>query len=368
MKQASALKQHEFWMERALRLARRGEGLTRPNPPVGAVAVKDGKVVGEGYHRKAGGPHAEIVALSRAGRHAKGCTLYVTLEPCCTWGRTPPCTGLIISAGVARVVVSARDPNPRHSGRGLTVLRRRGIAVIEEVCGDEGRALIAPFAKWIRHRLPYVTLKLGMSFDGKIADRNGKSRWITGPEARKKVHEFRRRVDGILVGARTVRVDDPILLPRPDRRRKPWRIVVTRHGLIPQRANLLTDSAVRQTIIVVSNQCPEKSLDRLAKSGVTVTMMPDAHGQISPKGLLRSLGDRGLLHVLCEGGSEFAASMIRAGMVDEYLFFISPSLIGGAESKDADGGEGWLLGKNPGLRFVGCERVGRDFMIRALPR
>ena len=213
MKRIKPLQPHEFWMQRALRLARRGEGLTRPNPPVGAVAVKSGKIVGEGYHRRAGGPHAEVVALSKAGTKARGCTLYVTLEPCCTWGRTPPCTDLILSSGVRRVVVSVRDPNPRHSGRGLTLLRRKGIRVIEGVCAEEGMKLIAPFAKWIRRGLPYVTLKLGMSVDGKIADRKGRSRWITGPEARNKVHELRRRVDGILVGGGTVRNDDPSPAP-----------------------------------------------------------------------------------------------------------------------------------------------------------
>ena len=179
MKRIKPWRPHEFWMERALRLARRGEGLTRPNPPVGAVAVKNGKIVGEGYHHKAGGPHAEVIALSKAGSNARGCALYVTLEPCSTWGRTPPCTDLILSSGVKRVAVSVRDPNPRHSGRGLTMLRRKGIPVVEGVCADEGLELIAPFSKWIKNALPYVTLKLGMSIDGKIADRTGRSRWIT---------------------------------------------------------------------------------------------------------------------------------------------------------------------------------------------
>jgi diaminohydroxyphosphoribosylaminopyrimidine deaminase/5-amino-6-(5-phosphoribosylamino)uracil reductase len=263
MKRIKPLRTHEFWMKHALRLARRGEGLTSPNPPVGAVAVKNGKVVGEGYHRRAGGPHAEVVALSKAGTNARGCTLYVTLEPCSTWGRTPPCTNLILSSGVRKVVVSVHDPNPRHSGRGLTMLRRKGVSVVEGVCVDEGMTLIAPFTKWISRGVPYVTLKLGMSVDGKIADRSGRSRWITGPEARKKVHELRRRVDGILVGGGTVRNDNPSLLPRPDHGRRPWRIAVARNGRIPGSSKLLADAAVKQTLIVVSNRCPAKSVDRL---------------------------------------------------------------------------------------------------------
>lgn len=367
MKRIKPSRPDELWMHRALQLARRGEGLTRPNPPVGAVAIKNGKIVGEGYHHRAGGQHAEVVALAKAGRHTRGCTLYVTLEPCCTWGRTPPCTDLILSSGVRRVVVSVRDPNPRHSGRGLTILRRKGISVVEGVCASEGMNLIAPFTKWTRRGLPYVTLKLGMSVDGKIADRSGRSRWITGPEARNKVQELRRRVDGILVGAGTVRDDNPSLLPRPDRGRTPWRIVVTRNGHIPGTSQLLTDTAVKQTLIAVSNRCPMRTIDEMKKAGAEVLVVPEKRGRISIKALFRMLARRGILHILCEGGSELAASLIRAALVDEYLFFISPCVIGGAESKSAVGGRGWLLGKNPRLEFISCEPAGRDLMIRALP-
>ena len=367
MKRIAQSRRDEFWMERALELARRGEGLTRPNPPVGAIVVKNGKVVGEGYHRKAGGAHAEVAAIAKAGRNARGCTLYVTLEPCSTWGRTPPCTDLILSSGVKRIVVSVRDPNPRHSGRGLTLLRRKGLSVIEGVCAAEGLKLIAPFAKWITRGLPYVTLKLGISADGKIADRRGRSRWITGPEARAKVQDLRRRVDGILVGAGTVRADNPSLLPRPDRGRKPWRIVVARKGRIPPASQLLTDDSVKQTIVAVSNRCPTRISDQLKKSGAEVVRVPEERGHVSLKLLFRLLARRGILRILCEGGSELAASMIRAGMVDEYLFFVSPCIIGGTKSTNAVGGQGWLLGKNPRIEFISCEQAGRDFMIRAVP-
>jgi diaminohydroxyphosphoribosylaminopyrimidine deaminase / 5-amino-6-(5-phosphoribosylamino)uracil reductase len=367
MKRIHPLPPHEVWMNRAFRLARRGEGLTRPNPPVGAVVVKHGKVVGEGYHHGAGGPHAEVIALSKAGKNAKGATLYVTLEPCCTWGRTPPCTDLVLSSGVRHLVVSVRDPNPRHAGRGLSILRRNGIRVIEGICAKEGMEWIAPFAKWIQRGLPYVTLKLGMSVDGKIADRRGKSRWLTGLEARKKVHELRRRVDAILVGGGTVRSDDPSLLPRPACGRRPWRVIVSRRGRIPVNSKVLTDAAVKQTLVVVLKQCPVKTIRRLKEAGAEVLVAPAERAKISLKTLFRALASRGVLHILCEGGSELAGSMIREGLVDEYLFFIAPRVIGGTKSKSAIGGQGWLLEENPALKFISCEKVGKDFMIWALP-
>ncbi len=360
-------KMDEIWMQRALELARRGEGLTRPNPPVGAVAVNKGKIVGEGYHRKAGGPHAEAAALGKAGAKARGCTLYVTLEPCSTWGRTPPCTDLILSSGVRRVVVCVRDPNPRHSGRGLARLRRKGVSVIEGVCEEEGRNLIAPFARWITRGLPLVTLKLGLSVDGKIADRKGNSKWITGPEARRKVHDLRCRVDAVLVGAGTVRMDNPSLLPRPARGRKPWRVVLARRGSIPADRKILSDGAANQTMVVVSSRCPAAPIARIKKAGADVLVVPEARGRVWMTSVLRQLGRMGILHVLCEGGSELAASMIRADAIDEYLFIVAPHIIGGARSVGAVGGEGWLLGAQPRVKFVSCEPAGQDFIIRAVP-
>ncbi len=190
----------ERWMRIALAQARRGEGLTRPNPPVGAVLVRNGRLLGRGFHRRAGRPHAEINALRAAGDAARGATLYVTLEPCSTWGRAPPCTEQIIARGIRRVVIGCPDPNPNHAGRGVRILRRAGLSVTVGVCGPECAGLVAPFHSWITRGLPYVTLKLGASLDGRIADARGRSRWITGPEARREAHRLRRRVDAILVG------------------------------------------------------------------------------------------------------------------------------------------------------------------------
>lgn len=360
--------EHVKWMRRALDLARRGEGLTRPNPPVGAILVRHGRVVGQGYHRRAGGPHAEIVALRRAGRRARGGTLYVTLEPCSTWGRTPPCADAIAASGVCTVVVSMTDPNPVHAGRGFRVLRSRGLEVVTGVCRSEGAALVAPFAKWITTGRPYVTLKIAMSLDGKIADASGRSRWISGRAARTCVQGLRRRVDGILVGAGTVRLDDPSLLPRPAGGRKPWRIVVSRRGDLPAAARVLRDGMQSQTLVAMARSVPKATEARLRRIGVDVLRLPAVRSGVSLRHLLRALGKRGLLHVLCEGGAEIAASLLAAGLVDELVFFLAPAILGGADAKGAVGGAGWRLGAHPQMEFTAMAPVGSDILVRARPR
>lgn len=363
---ASVRAEDVFWMRRAVKLAWRGAGLTRPNPPVGAVVVRQGKVVGEGLHRKAGGPHAEIVALREAGRGARGATLYVTLEPCSTWGKTPPCTAAILAAGIRRVIVSVRDPNPRHGGRGLSQLRRRGVKVTEGVCSKEGRSLIRAFSKWVTTGRPFVTLKLAMSLDGKIADIRGNSRWISGPESRRLVQAIRRCSDGILVGAGTVRQDDPSLLPRPDGRRRPLRIVVSGRGAIPADAKLLNDGRPEQTVVAVSKRCARTAIRRFMQKGVRVWVIRGSGGRVHPGSLLERLGREGLLHILCEGGSELAAELIRGGLVDEFVFFIAPCILGGGDAPGAVAGPGWLLESGPRLKFVSCERVGADLVVKAV--
>jgi len=239
------------FMRRALELARRGEGLTRPNPPVGAVIVRDGEVVGEGWHRKAGGPHAEVWALRGAGEKARGATLYVTLEPCTTTGRTPPCADAVIRAGVARVVVGTADPNPKHAGRAFPVLRAAGI---EAECGVEEAAakeLLAPFAATMTLGRPHFTLKLGLTLDGFLADAEGRAKWITGEASREKVQELRRAADAVMVGAGTLRADDPSLWPRPDGGREPWRVVVGGAGGLPAGAKLFTDAHRGRTVVAL---------------------------------------------------------------------------------------------------------------------
>ena len=327
-------------MQRALELARRGEGLTRPNPPVGAVLVQNGKIIAEGFHKKAGGDHAEVNCLrqveGQTSRRLRSSTLYVTLEPCSTMGRTAPCTELILERGIRRVVVGCKDPNPAHAGKGLRKLRRAGVEVTLGVCRKEAEALIAPFAKRMLTGMPYVTLKLGITLDGQIADSSGKSQWITGPQARKKVQELRRKVDAILVGAGTVRADNSSLLPRPAKRRAPWRVVAG--TTIPKKSKVLTDDAAERTLLMDG----------------------------SPKKMLRDLAKRDVMHVLCEGGGELAGSLIRAGLVDEFAIFMAPSFLGGSGFPMV-GKKGWALPNMPRLSFQTLEKVGDDVFIRALP-
>ena len=356
---------YERWMLRALELARRAEGLTRPNPPVGAVVVRGSRCVGEGYHRRAGGPHAEVFALKQAGSASRGATLFVTLEPCCTWGRTPPCTEAVIAAGVRRVVVGARDPNHLHAGKGLLKLRAAGIEVVEGVCQPEARELIEPFSMWMTIRRPKVTLKLGMTLDGRLADRSGNARWITSGPARRMVQALRRRVDAILVGAETVRADDPHLQPRPARGRRPLRVIVSRSGNIPPGARVFTDDAKDRTILAVPAGMNGPGVRRLERSGVRVWRIPGSRREVSLAALLRMLGrDEGCLHVLCEGGGVLAARLVSRDLVDEYLFVVAPLVLGAGRA--AMEGAGWALKNAPRLRFLSMDRCGPDIIVQAV--
>lgn len=353
-------------MRRAIDLARKGEGLTRPNPPVGAVLVKKGKLLAEGFHAKAGGPHAEIVALRKAGGRARGADLYVTLEPCSTWGRTPPCTDALIAAGIRRVIVGATDPNPKHAGGGFRLLRRAGIEVIAGTLATESWALIEPFAMHQQQGRPFLTLKLGMTLDGRIADARGRSRWITGVASRARVHELRRRVDGILIGGETAQLDDPSLLPDPANGRAPWRIVLDPRGRLPLRLKLFSDAQRDHTLVFVGPDAPSSYRDALARRGVTVEQLPLENGRFRMRSVMRALGTRGLLHVLCEGGGELAASLVREGLVDEAWFVLAPKMLGGG-GRPAVGGAGWPLAKAPAWRIIDVQPVPPDLWIRARP-
>ena len=359
-------------MTRALELARRGEGLTRPNPPVGAVLVQGGKIIAEGFHKKAGGPHAEVNCLRQVkgltSKRLKCATLYVSLEPCSTAGRTPPCTDLILERGISRVVIGCKDPNPAHAGGGGRKLRRAGVEVTVGICRDEAEALIAPFAKRMLAGLPYVTLKLGITLDGRIADASGKSQWITGPESRKKVQELRQRADAILVGAGTVRKDNPSLLPRPSKGRKPWRVIAGTN--IPKKSKVLTDEAAEQTLLYhPRGQSYDLMFSRDGAFEKTLNHRTDPSGD--PSGgflqkILRDLAKRDVMHVLCEGGGELAGSLIRAGLVDEFVIFMAPSLLGGTGFPMV-GKKGWALKGMPQIKFQTLEKIGNDVLITAVP-
>jgi len=353
-------------MNQALAVARRGEGLTMPNPPVGAVVVSNGRVRGSGFHRRAGGAHAEILALKAAGRCAKGACLYVTLEPCCTRGKTGPCTDAVINSGIRRVVVAVRDPNPLHNGKGIGILRKAGIQVEEGVCREEAAALIRPFAKWITLGRPFLTLKLGISIDGRIADGKGRSKWITSAISRNTVRNLRRRVDAILIGAGTARKDDPGLLCR--RTLPPFRIVVDSRGTLPLDAGLLNDPFACRTIVATTESCPAARRRLYSGKGAQVLVLPSSQGgRVSLNSLMRKLGKMGILHILCEGGGILARSLIAQDLVDEYLFFVAPAVIGGSDSVASVAGKGWSLASCPRFEFIDYRKSGADIEIRAIP-
>ena len=360
----------EQWMRRALALALRGYGRTSPNPMVGAVLVRGGRVIGEGWHHAAGRPHAEIEAIhhaKRRGTRLAGSTLYVTLEPCCTHGRTPPCTDAIIDAGIARVVVGAVDPNPKHAGKGLRLLRAAGIRVTDGVFAEEATVLNKAFNHWILHRTPFVTVKAAMTLDGKIATAHGESKWITGEPARRQAMRLRERADAILVGVNTILADDPSLTFR-GRRSKPKplrRIILDTHARTPLNAKVVSDKESDSTTIVIGRTAPKQRATALA-ARVNVWIAPVRNKQIDLRWLLRKLGGEDVVEVLVEGGGEVNASFLLNGLSHRVAFFYAPKILGGRESTKAVAGAG-LLRKEEWLRLrqVEWKTIGRDLFMTA---
>lgn len=361
--------QDRKWMRRAISLARLSEGGTRPNPPVGAVVVRGGRKIGEGRHRCAGCAHAEVEALDACREPVAGAALYVTLEPCCTHGRTPPCTDRILRERIARVVVGCRDENGCHCGRGLEILRARGVDVVYGVCEQEARELVLPFFTHIRTGYPFVTLKLGLTLDGRIADRAGASRWITGEAARAEVQRLRRRADAVLVGAGTVLADDPSLLCRAGGGEKLLRVVADARGATPPSAKVFTDEAAARTILATVSGAAGPKRRAWAAHGARVWTFPaDKSGRVPLKRLLRRLGDEGCLHVLCEGGGALAGALHDAGLIDEYCFFYAPAVLGDVGAVPAVAGAACRLSEMPRLRLVETRTFGQDVMVRARKR
>jgi diaminohydroxyphosphoribosylaminopyrimidine deaminase/5-amino-6-(5-phosphoribosylamino)uracil reductase len=363
------------FMRQALRLARRAYGQSSPNPMVGAVLVKTGKVIGQGWHHRAGEPHAEIEALRDAQRKnasTDGATLYVTLEPCCTHGRTPPCTDAIKATGIQRVVVAATDPNPAHAGRGFRILKRAGIRVTTGVLADEAARLNEAFNHWIVHRTPFVTVKAAMTLDGKIATASGESKWITGPAARAVGMSLRAGADAILVGVNTVLADDPSLTVRRVRSPKSKvqsprlrRIILDSQARIPRRAKVVTDEFASLTTIVVGKDAPETRVQALAK-WINVIRAPLRRGRIDLRWLLRRLGRENVTSLLVEGGGEVNASFLLGGFAQRVTFFYAPKILGGRDSRKAVAGEGARrLAEILTLRDVDWQRVGDDLMMTA---
>ena len=334
---------HIAFMRRALALAKQAKGRTSPNPLVGAVIVKSGKVVGEGYHRKAGGPHAEIHALQEAADAAKGGTLYVNLEPCCHWGRTPPCTDALIQAGIAQVYIAEVDANPKVAGKGIRQLEMAGISVNVGICAEEAAQLNEVHRKYVQTGKPFVILKTAMSLDGKIATVTGESQWITSEASRQKVHEIRDEVDAILVGIGTVLCDNPTLTTRLAHRRggkDATRIVLDSRGRTPTNANVFNAESSAGIIIAVTPQAPAENVAALKNAGADVIVVPAKQGRVCISALMEMLGSREITSVLIEGGGEVNAAAIASGVVDKVLCFIAPKLIGGADAPGPLGGEG----------------------------
>ena len=353
------------YMKNALELAARARGRTSPNPMVGAVVVKEGQVVGRGYHQRAGTPHAEVHALREAGEKARGATLYVTLEPCCHHGRTGPCTEAVIGAGIRRVVLAMTDPNPLVSGGGVKKLRDAGIEVATGVLEEDARVLNEVFIKYITTGLPFIVAKAAVSLDGKIATRSGKSKWITGPEARAYGHQLRDWYDAILVGIGTVLADDPSLTARPagGRGRDPVRVVLDSQARLPLQARVLNQDSRAPTVLAVTGRASPARVDALRQAGAEVLVVNEGP-RVDLAELVRALGQRGITSVLLEGGAGVHGSALSAGMVDKVAWFVAPKIIGGREAPGPVGGPGV---EDPSeaaeLERVRVSRLGADIYI-----
>ncbi len=366
----------EFFIKRTLTLAARARGMTSPNPMVGALLVKNGRIISEGFHKKAGTPHAEAIAIGRAGDRAAGATLYVSLEPCCHKDkRTPPCTRKIISAKIAKVVVSMKDPNPKVSGKGIEELRGAGIEVVSGILEGESRRLNEYYIKHITTRTPFVVMKVAMTLDGKIATPGGESKWITGEKARKAVHKLRAGVDAIMTAIGTVKADNPRLTCRVGGEKSPTRVIIDPGLEINPGANVLCTPPA--TIIVTRRQGAK------GRGGMTPTVQSEAGSRkekaLEDKGikiirydgekvdlplLMKELGGSGITSLLIEGGSSLNSYCIESGIVDKVMFFIAPKIIGGKESYTAVGGKAFRsLQEAHHLRDVRIKKIGEDILV-----
>lgn len=358
-------------MTLALRLAAKGRGTASPNPMVGAVVVKQGRIVGRGFHLRPGLPHAEILALRQAGSRAQGATLYVTLEPCCHLRkRTPPCVPDIIRSGIRRVVIAMTDPNPFVKGKGAAALRRAGLSVAVGVARPEAEELNRAYAHWITTKRPYVTLKAGMTLDGKIAAASGESKWITGKQSREEVHQLRGRMDAVLVGIGTVLADDPALTARtgPQLRklasRQPLRVVVDSSLRIPLMAKILSRQKQAKTLVATTDSADASRNQALRKRGVEVLPLPSLRGKVSLPALMRELGQRGVTALLLEGGGELHAAMLKAKLVQHVRLYVAPALLGGTDAKGVIGGKSPAhLASALRLHNVMTRSIGEDLVL-----
>ncbi len=355
-----------YYMQMALDLAARARGRTSPNPMVGSVIVKDGEIIGKGFHARAGSAHAEVVALMDAGEQARGATVYVTLEPCCHQGRTGPCTEALRKAGVKRVVVSMTDPNPLVAGKGLAVLRETGIEVTSGILQQEAADLNEVFLKYITTKRPFVVLKAATSLDGKIATAGGESKWITGETAREQGHRLRDIYDAILVGVNTILSDDPSLTARlPEGRGKdPVRIIVDSTARTPTAARVLLQESAAYTIIATTEAAPVERRASLMAAGAEVMVVPGQGPRVDLVKLVDLLGERQISSVLIEGGGKVNGSALAAGIVDKIAWFIAPKIIGGDAAPGPVRGPGaQSLQDATRLYDVSLRHLGEDILL-----
>ena len=350
----------EIFMREALRIAKNAQGRVSPNPLVGAVIVKDGRIIAEGWHRKAGTPHAEIHALNMAGELAKNSTMYVTLEPCSHYGRTPPCANRIVDAGIKKVVIAMKDPNPLVAGRGIEILRAAGIEVEVGILENDARRLNEVFLKYITQKMPFVTAKFACTLDGKISTVTGESQWISCEESRNFVHNLRDVNDGIMAGIGTVK-DNPALTARVAGGKNPVRIIVDSKARTPLDSKILNDGAAK-TIIAVTSNAPAEKIDALKNLGAEIIIA--GNSKVDLKILLRELASREITSILLEGGGTLNFSMFRAGLIDKVFAFVAPKILGGQNALTPVEGAGVeKLFDAVQLENLTAEKIGTDILI-----
>jgi diaminohydroxyphosphoribosylaminopyrimidine deaminase/5-amino-6-(5-phosphoribosylamino)uracil reductase len=361
---------HEYFMRMALNLARKGQGYTSPNPMVGAVIVKNGAVVGRGYHRAAGQAHAEVEAIDDAGIKARGASLYVNLEPCNHTGRTPPCTRYILKAGIRRVIMAMADPHTKAGG-GAAFLQQNGIDVLSGVCEKQAARLNEAFVTFVSTGCPFVIVKCAATLDGRIATRTGDSQWVTGEKARRFVHRLRHAVDAILVGIGTVRADNPRLTTRLNTKNgvDPDRIVLDTHLSISPDAKILSLDSDADTLLIAGKNATRAKRKQLQKEGVRIIDQPLEKGRIDLKSLIVRLGSEGITSLLIEGGSTVLASAFNSGIVDKVLFFYAPKILGGDDGMPICRGSGPAFMKDSiQLKHIRVQRFAEDVMIEGYIR
>ena len=354
---------HEYFMDLALKLALKGKGRTSPNPMVGALVVKDGRIVGRGYHEKAGLAHAEVIALDDAGQKAKGANLYVTLEPCTHFGRTPPCVDKIIKSGIKNVIVGMVDPNPVNNGKGIKILKAHKIKVETGFLEDKLKKINESFIKYITRKIPFVTVKVGQSLDGKIATRTGDSKWITSDRSRGLAHRLRSGYDAIMVGVNTILRDDP-RLDAWFSKKQPIKIVVDSQLSTSQEANVFSrrGSVIIVTLPVKSGQETENR--KILAEKAKILDVKEKAGQINLRDMMKKLAQSRITNILVEGGGTLIGGLFDEGLVDKVMFFISPKIIGGKEAITSVMGRGVSrMDKAVKLKKIGLKRIGEDFLI-----